>query len=98
MLAQLSERAELGHVFRDLFDREGCSIELRPSPQYGAHQARTFGDVVASASALGQSAIGYRRALSGEVVVNPAKSAALTLSRDDEVLVIAPGIVPAATA
>ncbi len=98
MLAQLSERAELSHVFRDLFDREGCSIELRPSPQYGAHQARTFADVVASASAQGQSAIGYRRAGSGEVVVNPAKSAALTLSRDDEVLVIAPGIDLAVTA
>ena len=92
MLAQLSERAELHHVFEDLFDREGCSIELRSAPAYGAHLAATFADVVATASTMGHSAIGYRRASSGEVVVNPAKSSPLHLERDDEVLVIAAGI------
>ena len=92
MLAQLSERKELSQVFDDLFDRTGCSIELRASPLYGAHEAKNFADVVATASSRGDSAIGYRRASSGQVVVNPAKSAPLTLSRDDEVLVIAPGL------
>ena len=92
MLAQLSERRELSQVFLDLFDREGCSIELRPAPVYGAHTASTFADVVATASGKGASAIGYRLAGSGKVVVNPAKSVPLSLSRDDEVLVIAPGI------
>lgn len=91
MLAQLSERSELNHVFADLFDRAGCSVELRPAPQYGAHAAANFADVVATASAQGHSAIGYRLASSGAVTVNPPKSAALTLSRDDEILVIAPG-------
>jgi hypothetical protein len=28
MLAQLSERLELIQVFDDLFDRDGCTIEL----------------------------------------------------------------------
>ena len=98
MLAQLSERAELGQVFADLFDRAGCSIELRPAPLYGAQHASNYGEIVATASAQGHSAIGYRRAASGQVVVNPSKSAALTLERNDEVLVIAPGLVVAAGA
>ncbi|MCU1399940.1 MAG: hypothetical protein JWN62_3049 [Acidimicrobiales bacterium] len=93
MLAQLSERGELSQVFDDLFDREGCSIELRKAPLYGAHLAATFADIVTTASSLGQSAIGYRRADSGQVVVNPAKSERLTLQREDEVLVIATGLV-----
>lgn len=92
MLAQLSERSELSQVFTDLFDREGCSIELRPAPSYGAHLAERFSDIVATASSLGQSAIGYRLAESGAVVINPAKSALLSLSRADEVLVVAPGL------
>jgi voltage-gated potassium channel Kch len=94
MLAQLSERQELSQVFLDLFDRDGCSIELRAAPIYGAQHATTFADVVATASARGDSAIGYRLASSGQVVVNPAKSAPLALGRQDEVLVIAPGLVP----
>ena len=89
MLAQLSERAELSQVFDDLFDRDGCSIELRPAPRYGAQHATTFADVVVTASSVGDSAIGYRVAATGAVVVNPKKSAALSLTRDDEVLVVA---------
>jgi len=92
MLAQLSERRELDQVFVDLFDRGGSSIELREAAQYGAQEASTFADVVATASKQGHSAFGFRRASSGEVVVNPAKSAPLTLHMDDEVLVLAPGI------
>jgi hypothetical protein len=47
---------------------------------------------VATASRCGHSAFGFRRASSGEVVVNPAKSAPLRLAIDDEVLVLAPGV------
>jgi hypothetical protein len=92
MLAQLSERGELSQVFTDLFDRAGCSIELRKSPLYGGPTAKSFADIVITASSKGHSAIGYRRASSGQVIVNPPKSDALSLSRDDEVLVLAPGI------
>jgi hypothetical protein len=95
MLAQLSENRELSQVFVDLFDRTGCSIELREALQYGAHKATCFGDVVLTASTLGHSAIGYRRTGSGEVKVNPAKSTPLSLTVDDEIIVVAPGI-PAA--
>ncbi len=98
MLAQLSERRELSQVFLDLFDRDGCSIELRPAPVYGAQRATTFADVVATASSCGASAIGYRLSGNGKVVINPAKSAPLSLTREDEILVIAPGLNAAATA
>lgn len=91
MLAQLSERGELGQVFDDLFDRDGCSIELRPSIRYGGPSATCFADIVITAIAQGASAIGYRRADTGEVVVNPSKSAPLRLSETDEVLVVAAG-------
>ena len=93
MLAQLSERQELDQVFADLFDREGCSIELRPAPLYGAHLASSFADVVKTAATMGQSAIGFRRSTSGQVVVNPSKSEPLHLERADEVLVIADGLL-----
>lgn len=90
MLAQLSENIELRQVFADLFDREGCAVELRPAARYGAQHATAFAQVVLSASMQGHSAIGYRRAGDGEVVVNPPKSAPLKLTKDDEILVIAP--------
>ena len=91
MLAQLSERRELHQVFVDLFDRDGCSIELREALQYCGHQARTFADVVATAASVGHTAIGYRLRRSGDVIVNPPKTAPLSLAVDDEVLVLAPG-------
>jgi Trk K+ transport system NAD-binding subunit len=98
MLAQLSERRELDQVFIDLFDREGCSIELREAAQYGGQEATTFADVVATASSQGHSAFGFRRGGTGEVVVNPAKSAPLRLGVEDEILVLAPGHELAAVA
>lgn len=89
MLAQLSERAELIQVFDDLFDREGCAVELRPAPWYGSAAAQTFGDIVATGSAQGVSVIGYLSAASGNVVLNPSKSADMRLDHDDLVVVIA---------
>lgn len=96
MLAQLSERGELGQVFDDLFDRDGCSIELRPSIRYGGPSATCFADIVVTAIDQGASAIGYRIAATGQVVVNPSKSAPLRLSEADEVLVVAAGQAAAA--
>lgn len=97
MLAQLSENIELRQVFADLFDREGCAVELRPAARYGAQHATAFGQVVFSASMQGHSAIGYRRAGDGEVIVNPPKSEPIQLTKDDEILVIASSDEPAAT-
>lgn len=90
MLAQLSERTELQQVFNLLFHPSGCSIEFRPGLRYGATQASTFADIVVTASARGDTAIGYRRARTGEVVVNPSKAEPMSLQDGDDVLVIAP--------
>ena len=48
--------------------------------------------MVMSASAICQTAIGYRIAATGQVVTNPAKSVRLTLAPSDEIIVIAAGV------
>lgn len=88
MMAQLSERHELDRLFRDLFDRDGCTIELVDVGRYGAEQATDFNEVVASASAQGHTALGYRRSADASVVVNPPKSARLSLAEGDCVVVL----------
>lgn len=92
MIAQLSEQRSLQAIFDDLFDKTGCSLELRSARLYGAEQASTFGQVVASASTMQQSAIGYRITHTGEVVVNPAKSSKVSFTPDDQIIVVAPAI------
>jgi hypothetical protein len=87
MLAQVSERRELDAVFRDLFDAAGCALSLRPAPQYVADQTLPFSAVVAAAARRAESAIGYRCA-GQAAVVNPAKSAQVTLGTRDRVLVL----------
>ena len=88
LIAQLSERHELDLVFRDLFDPQGCVVELRPAVAYGAEALKTFAHVVAAASAQNQTALGYRIGSSGEVVINPAKSTEVHLGVKDSVLVL----------
>ena len=88
LIAQLSERHELDLVFRDLFDQEGATIELCPALAYGGSAATSFAEVVAAAAQQDHTALGYRRADSGEVVVNPPKSAPLSLGAHDSVLVL----------
>lgn len=90
LLAQLSERHELEQVFLDLFSPTGCSIGLEASDRYAGSDATCFGDIVATAAALGHSAIGYRLGATGEVVVNPPKSRLLSLGPDDDIVAVAP--------
>lgn len=92
MLAQLSERAELNQVCTDLFGRTGCSIETETGRTVRPARGHQLRRDLATASLQGHSAVGYRLAGSGEVIVNPAKSAVLRLALEDEVLVLAPGI------
>jgi hypothetical protein len=54
-----------------------------------ASSAKSFADIVVTAARNGQTAIGFRRLDTGDVVINPAKSDQLFLNEDDEVLVIA---------
>ncbi|MEX0767617.1 MAG: hypothetical protein WD029_04005 [Microthrixaceae bacterium] len=88
LIAQLSERHELDMVFKDLFDPSGCVVELRPAAAFGSESLETFAQVVAAASAQNQTALGYRIAGTGEVVINPPKATAVALGSRDSVLVL----------
>ena len=80
MLAQLSERSELHQVFSDLFDRAGCSIELRLAPLYGGHTGVELRRHRRHRVRAGPQRHRLPAGDGGQVVVNPAKSAPLTLS------------------
>jgi hypothetical protein len=94
MLAQLAERADLEDVFADLFDVEGSAIALEPAKWYVTSSQKAFRGVVAAARARGESAIGYRIEHGSDglpaVMLNPPKTAEVTLGTDDQVVVIAP--------
>jgi Trk K+ transport system NAD-binding subunit len=87
MIAQLTERPELNHVLGELFGAAGASISLRPADLYVDAGPVPYATLVAGARAQGQVALGYRLA-GGQVVLNPPKPATVTLSADDQVVVL----------
>ncbi len=90
MIAQLSERLELHLVFDELFDADGCFVALHPAPLYAPPEPVAFAAIVAAACQRGETAFGWRLAATGEVVVNPPKSATIELGPVDQVLVLGP--------
>ncbi|MFN8027402.1 MAG: hypothetical protein U0W40_13915 [Acidimicrobiia bacterium] len=90
MLAQLAENAELDAVFDDLFDVEGSALVVRRCERYltpdGEHP---WGDVVETAAARGDVAIGYLCASTGDgvPVVNPGKDDAVRFAPGDHLVV-----------
>jgi voltage-gated potassium channel Kch len=96
MLSQISENKELNIVFRDLFSPEGSEIYLKPVSEYVACGTPvTFSTVIAAAAQKGELAFGYKQAaLAGDatrsygVVVAPKKSAPVTFSPDDRLIVL----------
>ena len=91
LMAQLAESTDRGPVFDELLEQEGSEIYLKPASLYAGPDAVTFANVVASARARDEVAIGYQRCSEGSarrVVLNPPKSAALTLAAGDRVIVI----------
>jgi ion channel POLLUX/CASTOR len=97
MLSQLSENRHLEKVFSTLFAAEGSEIYLRPAKDYiQPGSSANFYTIMESAAAKGETAIGYRinvNAKSSEkaygVVVNPVKSAKVTWTEQDKVIVLA---------
>jgi voltage-gated potassium channel Kch len=97
MMSQLSENADLMGVFTDMFNPEGAEIYLKPVSDYVATgQPVNFYTVTEAARRRGETAIGYRlmsESRSAEksygVHTNPKKSAKVTFSADDKVIVIA---------
>jgi voltage-gated potassium channel Kch len=97
MLSQVSENKELNAVFADLFHADGSEIYVKPCAEYVKPGVSVnFATVVESARRRGEIAIGYRIAgkshdAAGKygVAVNPKKSAMVTFTEADKVIVIA---------
>ncbi|WP_405745643.1 potassium transporter TrkA [Streptomyces sp. NBC_01525] len=96
LLTQLVEDRHLYAVFSDLFDPEGSEIYLKPASGYLAPDTpANFATVIEAARQRGETAIGYRRANESDtppgygVVLNPPKTAPLSLRADDAIVVLA---------
>ncbi|MEY4961961.1 MAG: hypothetical protein RLZZ249_658 [Actinomycetota bacterium] len=94
-IAQLSENPSLGVVLDDLFDAEGASISVVPIELYATLGKETsYAQLVANASAMGESAIGYRHAnlTAGDSAngarLNPAKNSMFTPRPGDGLVVV----------
>ncbi len=97
LMAQVAENAHLNAVFADLFDQDGSEIYLRHAGDYVEPGSEvTFATIVTSALRRNEVAIGYRT-IAGPgapstghgVTINPPKSARLTLTARDAVIVLA---------
>jgi hypothetical protein len=97
LLAQLSENRHLAAVYDDLLHPDGSELYCKPAGRYVAPGAEVgFADIVDSAAARGEIAIGYR--VVGEpatnggygVVVNPLRDHRVVLRESDQVIVLAP--------
>jgi voltage-gated potassium channel Kch len=96
-MSQLAENPGLRAVFDDLFDEAGSEIYLKPAANYvRTGEPVDFYTVVESARRRGEVAFGYRLVSFAEdpskaygVVINPDKSAAVTFSEDDRIVVLA---------
>lgn len=97
MLSQLSENKSLDKVFRQLFNADGSEIYIRPIGQYVRPGVEVdFHTLIESAAQRGETALGYRLAAQKNdpskgygVKVNPVKSAKLTFSVEDQIIVLA---------
>jgi voltage-gated potassium channel Kch len=95
LMAQLSENPQLEEVFADLMDADGSEVYIKPLSRYvGAGAQTDFGSLVAAARSRGEIAIGYRfraglRDHAKRIVMNPAKTSALSLHEVDGLVVIA---------
>ncbi len=96
-LAQIAENKDIVPVFVDLLTPGGPEIYLKPAADYILPGSPVnFDTVIAAAQKKGETAIGYRLlAEAGQpersfgVYLNPAKSALVTFSGEDRVIVLA---------
>ena len=94
LVSQLSENPSLASIFEDLFTpARGAAVHVRLMSEYvSLGQEVSFADLVAAASARGESAIGWRvlsnNGIHREVVVNPAKDQAIVPTDQDGLIVI----------
>jgi hypothetical protein len=97
MLAQLAEDYELYPIFQNIFHPSGSEIYLKPIGHYvETGQPVNFFTVVEAARRRGETAIGYRIAAEAKdagkshgVHTNPKKSASVTFTPADKIIVVA---------
>lgn len=97
MLTQVAENKALNAVFADIFDPEGAEIYLKPASNYVQTGIPVnFYTVIEAARQRGEIAIGYKLQQYANdashaygVALNPKKSAKLTFSDADRIIVIA---------
>ncbi len=96
VLAQISQDAVRGSIFRELLAPGGAELELRAAGEYLPLDGElTYADVVLAGQAQGHVVIGYRRSPDGELTapdlqLNPSKQANLRLRESDRLIVITP--------
>ena len=95
VIAQISENPELAPVFTDLFDAQGATMNVKNITDYAPlGKAVTFAELVATARNFGESAIGYRTAISNTgdgatgVELNPAKTKEFIPAAGDSLIVV----------
>jgi Trk K+ transport system NAD-binding subunit len=97
LLSQVSENKALNAVFADIFDPEGSEIYLKLAADYvRLAEPLNFYTVVEAAKQRNEVALGYRLMKHANdaskaygVVVNPDKSATITFSEWDRIIVLA---------
>ncbi|GAA3125197.1 voltage-gated potassium channel Kch [Kribbella aluminosa] len=96
LLTQLSQNLHLAEVFTELLGPEGAEIYLKPAGDYLVPgTVANFATVAEAARRRGETAIGYRVASRFHqppgygVVLNPPREAALALTANDRVIVLA---------
>jgi hypothetical protein len=97
MLAQIAENKHLNDVFTELLNPESVEIYLKPANLYvKVGEPVDFFTIVEAACQRSEVAFGYRAtALAGDptknygVTINPVKSAQLTLTEEDKIIVLA---------
>ena len=96
LLTQIAENRYLAPVFEDLLNAEGAEIYLKPAEDYiRPGQTVNFYTVVEAARRRGEVALGYKLQAAGAaqkghtVVVNPDKTAPVTLGAGDRIIVLA---------
>jgi voltage-gated potassium channel Kch len=97
IMTQVSENKALNAVFTDIFDPDGSEIYLKPAGQYVKLGAPVnFYTVIESAARRSEVAMGYRLKSAANdadksygVFLNPDKSAMVTFSKDDRIVVLA---------
>ncbi len=89
MIAQLSEDVDVKRVFDELFCASGASLAFRDVDHVvPGDRPMTFLDVVAAGLSRGETVLGWRLGTTGEVYVNPPKSAEVALDPTDQLLVL----------